>query len=799
MIAAAVAAFALGAILLGTTTAIAATDARRELRALLDEVSSLSIANLLEPSSYAVLAESAARTEEALQRLDSRLGAFGPLELVPFVGGRVRAARNTARLGSEMAFAARRVIVAYGDAVDERRLGGPSELVEALRRHRASLEEAERALARAASLATGPLVLDTRDATLANATVGALRSLAAVAIASPASVDDGFALVERVFELQELVDDPIAALAESQAFGRHIAVVRQRSATLTAELQRLRAEAPDLVETLGLALDGLAVMSEAAEAAAALLSIGDALEHGFLSVGFGREAAPLIATARDHLGEAKLRLTALEESFASGIGGQLADAGVIGAGSRGVFRPAADAIDRIADAVAATTSLLGFDGPRTYLLVLQNQNEIRATGGFIGATIELHLAAGVLGDLVWEDSTRIDSPPLINNPPAPEPLYWYLWMGRLLFRDANWNPDFPTSARTLLDFYETNRGVDLDGVIATTKLLALDLVEVVGGVRVEGLDALLDRATVSLHVEGELAYRCEERHVSDKPKRCFDEDLVPALLDELQGSLDENFRLRVIELLRNHLRLKNVLLFVEDAATQRFVSANGWDGAVPRPPQDFLMVIDSSLPGHTVAAINRTWDYRVSLVPNGWSTARLDIRYENTASAPNPRCRQSTVGGRCYWNYVRVFLPPAAEQVRAPIVPLHEGSEKLIWGHRDIDTAQVITHGGSSLRGLVEVGGYVVVEPGTVLTLPLSYALNANVIRSVGPRQYEYRLLLVKQPGMDNDRLSIRVELPEDSRVVTSSPSSVRVSGSTVTWEHTLTADAELIVVFKVQ
>ena len=102
------------------------------------------------------------------------------------------------------------------------------------------------------------------------------------------------------------------------------------------------------------------------------------------------------------------------------------------------------------------------------------------------------------------------------------------------------------------------------------------------------------------------------------------------------------------------------------------------------------------------------------------------------------------------------------------------------------------------MRGLVEVGGYVVVEPGTVLTLPLSYALNADVIRSVGPRQYEYRLLLVKQPGMDDDRLSVRVQLPEDSQVVTSSPSSARVSGSTVMWEHTLAADAELIVVFKV-
>ena len=65
-IAAAVAVAVLGTVLLGTTIAAAATDARQELRALLDEASALSIASLLEPSTYAVLAERATRTEEAM-------------------------------------------------------------------------------------------------------------------------------------------------------------------------------------------------------------------------------------------------------------------------------------------------------------------------------------------------------------------------------------------------------------------------------------------------------------------------------------------------------------------------------------------------------------------------------------------------------------------------------------------------------------------------------------------------------------------------------------------------------------
>ena len=163
----------------------------------------------------------------------------------------------------------------------------------------------------------------------------------------------------------------------------------------------------------------------------------------------------------------------------------------------------------------------------------------------------------------------------------------------------------------------------------------------------------------------------------------------------------------------------------------------------------------------------------------------------------DPDCRQAAEGGGgCYWNYARVFLSPSAERVQAPIVPLHEGSEKLIWGHRDLRSEQVITHAGAGLRGLVEVGGYVVVEPGTVLTLPLAYALNANVIRSVGPGRYEYRLLLAKQPGVDDDRVRVRVQLPEGARVVASSPPSALAGEGVVTWEQTLVRDAELVVVF---
>ena len=116
----------------------------------------------------------------------------------------------------------------------------------------------------------------------------------------------------------------------------------------------------------------------------------------------------------------------------------------------------------------------------------------------------------------------------------------------------------------------------------------------------------------------------------------------------------------------------------------------------------------------------------------------------------------------------------AVESVQGPSAPLHEGSEKLIWGHRDLESAVVFRHGSGALTDMVEVGSYVVVEPQTVLTLPVDYQLGPDVIRRVGDRRFEYRLRVVKQSGIDNDTVLVRALLPEDARVVASSPQGLR-------------------------
>lgn len=251
-------------------------------------------------------------------------------------------------------------------------------------------------------------------------------------------------------------------------------------------------------------------------------------------------------------------------------------------------------------------------------------------------------------------------------------------------------------------------------------------------------------------------------------------------------------------MLADHLDRKSVLIYLRDQKAQEIVASNGWAGEIGTPSQDFLMVVDSSLPGHTTASVARSWQYRVDLVPGGVSQADLRIRYENSRLEASPDCRQAAEGGGgCYWNYVRVLLPPSASRVQPPQAALHEGSEKLIWGYRDIDSARTITHAGAGLTNLVEVGGFVVVEPSQVVTLPIEYELNSSIVRAVGGSRYEYRLELLKQPGVDRDTVDIDVQLPIGAHVVALSPEGFQPTERGASWSGALMRDTELVVVFE--
>ena len=75
--------------------------------------------------------------------------------------------------------------------------------------------------------------------------------------------------------------------------------------------------------------------------------------------------------------------------------------------------------------------------------------------GTVGGCVRMNAGTreGELKDIHYLESTDVDHLPYEENPAPPEGIFWYLWMGRLLFRDSNWNPHFPDAALQVTELY----------------------------------------------------------------------------------------------------------------------------------------------------------------------------------------------------------------------------------------------------------------------------------------------------------------------------------------------------------
>ena len=575
-----------------------------------------------------------------------------------------------------------------------------------------------------------------------------------------------------------------------------------RQATSASDTTELR-DVSEVVDTL---IPSVTLLRHVTAGTRSLVTMAQSVESaGFLSKEFGAVVGVALSQAQQELTLAREEVASLQGLLSvQGIDAEELLPSLVFGDDSDVLLDTTNRVEILLDeAINATSflrSLLGFEGSRTYLLLGQNQNEIRASGGFIGIAVQVTLDKGELTELVYHDSTTVDRVPLTDNPTPPQGLYWYLWMGRLLFRDANWNPHFPASAARIAEIYHTGQRVQLDGVVTATKLLAFDLVDLLEDITVPQVEGSLTRETAELYTEGHRPSTCEPHHSSTRSKRCFDEDMFFALKDRLTAGIPSSARRQLVELVKQKLDQKNILIHVFSPIDDSFLWERGWNGAVTSVDHDYLAVIDSSLPGHSTVAVERSVEYRVSLDPDQPLEPQLRLRYDNSDEAKDETCRQYAWPlYQCYWNFFRVYVSPLATQIQMPPVPLHEGALKLVWGYPDSDSARVVVNADTGPARPTELSGYIAVEPGSVATIPIRYQLPPDILRLTAPDVYEYRLLIQKQPGTDRDRVTVAARLPPGAELLETSPDYNSKRRQTIFFDFTLESDTLVVVPFRMK
>lgn len=151
---------------------------------------------------------------------------------------------------------------------------------------------------------------------------------------------------------------------------------------------------------------------------------------------------------------------------------------------------AATVVDAVGNSARLLPPMLGADGPRTYLVLVQNPAELRATGGLVGALALIKADNGAISLEAQSSGTSIGPwpAPVSAIPASTQGLY-----GPLLARfiqDVNLTPHFPLAATTAATMWKETHGGAVDGVLTIDPVVLTGLLKATGPVALPTGDML---------------------------------------------------------------------------------------------------------------------------------------------------------------------------------------------------------------------------------------------------------------------------------------------------------------------
>lgn len=440
-----------------------------------------------------------------------------------------------------------------------------------------------------------------------------------------------------------------------------------------------------------------------------------------------------------------------------------------------------------------------------WVVALNNTDELRAVGGFTTAAMVITVEGGIAH---WRlmNSYDVDNLDLVYyHPNAPEPLRRFMALQRLMFRDANWSPDYPTAAAQTLAIYKLDQGIkDVDGLI-TVNMTALEtLVEFLPPLTLDGA-VLTPEGSLDLVRE---AWNIDAPNMeSFEPQRKdFLLDVFAGFVDALQQQLSPVDAAAALNGIQAMLARRDLMIYAVDPALESTLVERGWDGGLLRGSEDYLMVVDSDVGFNKVTPrVERTVTYAVDL--SGTPSALLTLDYHNTneplvdcesvhynwnVPRDDPAYKPITYEDRmigCFWDYVRVLTPTGARIETYTADPIPAGW--IIFSPNPYaPQIDAIREDGRAGFGIMTV-----TPPGESREVTMRYTLPESVVTDAeGTRTYA--LQVQKQPGIAPAPLHIVVTLPDGTSAVEATPEA-SVSGSQVEWALTLDGDMRLSVRYR--
>ncbi len=371
------------------------------------------------------------------------------------------------------------------------------------------------------------------------------------------------------------------------------------------------------------------------------------------------------------------------------------------------------------------------------LVMIQDAGELRPTGGFNSAYALLTFKEGRLIDQRVEDVSTLDAK-LDGRIDPPSALRRHLGEANWYLRDANWSPDFPTTAAQTEWFFDKEAGKAVVGVVAVDTNVLRSL----------------------LTATGPITLPVTSQTITDKNMN--EASLKEVASGLLTAAVQNQIRLSPLAVsLSDGLGQGGILVFLNEATLQKVVDKYNWSGSLKNPtcPAEFEGVVCTSETLGLFEAntgVNKTNQFlgraisdQVTVADDGKINHQIEVVYTNQNSG--------TGNAGTYKTYSRFYAPVGSQlQVNLDQVPVPI-EETNVFGK----------------TGLTEFGFYYEIPPGNQKHLSLS--LRSPQILSTFSPLSALSVNWQKQPGTTSDPIQVtfiypavlkptQISLPADSQ-----------------------------------
>ena len=392
-------------------------------------------------------------------------------------------------------------------------------------------------------------------------------------------------------------------------------------------------------------------------------------------------------------------------------------------------------------------SLLGDPTEKKYLVIFQNDKELRPTGGFITAYAIFRIEKGILHVDRSDDIYNLDNA-ISGKPPAPEPIKKYLANVPVLhLRDSNLSPDFIESMKTFNSLYEKVRGsVKVDGIIALDTNVLVSTIKILddevyaGGVRftskedprcdcpqvIYELERLISTPkSVDLKVTTLAAVQAQRKDLIGT--------LLYAIMDKALKSSPKLYWGPLFQDMLTQVQQKHVMFYIYNKDAQSGIESLNAAGRIRPFEGDYLHINQANFGGaksnlFIEEAVNQNYE----IEGDGSIKKTITINYKNPHAPSDCNLER---GNLCInavlRDWIRVYVPEGSKLIDS------KGSEVKITSYEEL--------------GKTVFEGFLTVRPKGSATFTISYTLPFKVSNGVLP------LLIQKQPGTSGNDYTIEV------------------------------------------